>query len=97
MEDKLSAILNELYAVIEDRKEKLPEGAYTTYLFSKGQDKLLKKMSEESTEVVIASKNNVKGEVIYETADLLYHLLVVLVYHGVSLDEIAEELRSRRK
>lgn len=90
------AILYELYEVIKDRQAKLPEGSYTTYLFQKGLDKILKKVGEENAEVIIAAKNRDKSEVIYETSDLLYHLMVLLVEQGVSLDEIFSELKSRR-
>ncbi|MDD4171303.1 MAG: bifunctional phosphoribosyl-AMP cyclohydrolase/phosphoribosyl-ATP diphosphatase HisIE [Syntrophomonas sp.] len=89
-------ILYELYDVIMDRKEKMPEGSYTTYLFDKGLDKILKKVGEENAEVIIASKNRSKSEVVYETSDLIYHLLVLLVEQGVSLEEIFTELKSRR-
>ncbi|MDD4548337.1 MAG: bifunctional phosphoribosyl-AMP cyclohydrolase/phosphoribosyl-ATP diphosphatase HisIE [Syntrophomonadaceae bacterium] len=89
-------ILYELYDVIMDRREKMPEGAYTTYLFDKGIDKILKKVGEENAEVIIASKNRVKSEVVYETSDLIYHLLVLLVEQGVELSDIFAELRSRR-
>jgi phosphoribosyl-ATP pyrophosphohydrolase/phosphoribosyl-AMP cyclohydrolase len=89
-------ILAELYNIIVDRKEKMPEGSYTTYLFDKGLDKILKKVGEENAEVIIASKNRSKSEVIYETSDLLYHLLVLLVEQGVSLEDIYAELKSRR-
>jgi phosphoribosyl-ATP pyrophosphohydrolase/phosphoribosyl-AMP cyclohydrolase len=90
------AILYELYDLIKDRQAKLPEGSYTTYLFQKGLDKILKKVGEENAEVIIAAKNRDKSEVIYETSDLLYHLMVLLVEQGVSLDEIFSELKSRR-
>lgn len=90
------AILYELYDVIKDRHTKLPEGSYTTYLFQKGLDKILKKVGEENAEVIIAAKNREKSELIYETSDLLYHLMVLLVEQGVSLDEIFSELKSRR-
>lgn len=94
--EKLADVLAELEVVIADRKEKMPEGAYTTYLFTKGQDKILKKIGEEATEVVIASKNNNKEEILYETADLMYHMTVMLSYHGLSWDEVAKELKKRR-
>lgn len=93
---KMSDILNILYNVIEDRKNNPKEGSYTSYLFNKGLDKILKKVGEESTEVIIASKNQSKEETIYETADLLYHLLVLLVEKGISLDEVWKELENRR-
>lgn len=91
-----SGILYELYDVIVDRQQKMPEGSYTTYLFNNGLDKILKKVGEENAEVIIAAKNGVKGEVIYETADLIYHLLVLLVEQGVDIAEIFTELKSRR-
>lgn len=90
-------ILFELYDVIRERRDKLPEGSYTTYLFTKGIDKILKKVGEENAEVIIAAKNGSKPELIYESSDLLYHLLVLLVEQGVELDEIFNELASRRK
>ena len=93
---RLGEILKEVHQVVLERKEKMPEGSYTTYLFEKGQDKILKKVGEEAAEVIIASKNNDKAEVIYESADLLYHLLVLFSYHEIELDEIAQELLSRR-
>ncbi len=89
-------ILAELYNIIVERKEKMPEGSYTTYLFDKGLDKILKKVGEENAEVIIASKNRSKAEVVYETSDLLYHLLVLLVEQGVTLEDIFMELKSRR-
>ena len=75
--------LNELYEIIKNRKAQPKEGSYTNYLFDKGLDKILKKVGEEATEVVIAAKNKNPQELIYETADVLYHLLVLLVEKGV--------------
>lgn len=89
-------ILYELYEVIQDRQAKKPEGSYTAYLFEKGLDKILKKVGEESAEVIIAAKNRDKGEVVYESSDLLYHLLVLLVEQGIDLADIFLELKSRR-
>jgi len=91
-----AGILYELYDIITERQAKMPEGSYTTYLFDKGLDKILKKVGEETAEVIIASKNRNKSEVVYETSDLLYHLLVLLVEQGVSLADIFTELKSRR-
>jgi len=91
-----AGILYELYDVIKDRQKKRPEGSYTTYLFTKGIDKILKKVGEENAEVIIAAKNNSKSEVVYEVSDLLYHLLVLLVQQGVELQDIFAELKSRR-
>lgn len=87
--------LEELYAIIKGRKETPKEGSYTNYLFDKGLDKILKKVGEEATEVVIAAKNEDSRELVYETADVLYHLLVLLVEKGVSYEDILEELASR--
>jgi phosphoribosyl-ATP pyrophosphohydrolase/phosphoribosyl-AMP cyclohydrolase len=89
-------ILYELYDIILERREKMPEGSYTAYLFNKGLDKILKKVGEENAEVIIAAKNRDKAELVYETSDLLYHLLVLLVEQGVSLAEVFSELKSRR-
>lgn len=87
--------LEALYAIIKGRKETPKEGSYTNYLFDKGLDKILKKVGEEATEVVIAAKNEDSRELVYETADVLYHLLVLLVEKGVSYEAILEELASR--
>ena len=85
-----------LMDLLKRRKELLPEGSYTTYLFQKGLDKILKKVGEESTEVIIAAKSaEGNGELIYELADLFYHALVLMVEKGVSLDEVKNELASR--
>lgn len=91
-----AAILQELYEVVAKRKENPKEGSYTNYLFEKGLDKILKKVGEESAEVIIASKNRSKEEVTYEVSDLVYHLMVLLVEQDVSLEEIYGELRKRR-
>ncbi len=90
-------ILYGLEKLLQERKEQRPAGSYSTYLFAEGLDKILKKVGEEATEVVIAAKGGVKEELIYETADLLYHLLVLLRNEGICLDEIMQELASRRK
>ena len=73
----------------------MPEGSYTTYLFQKGLDKILKKVGEESTEVIIAGKAEDKAETIYEIADLAYHVLVLMVQMGISVEDIRAELASR--
>ena len=83
-----------LYDLIQDRKINPPEKSYTSYLFEKGLDKILKKIGEESTEVIIAAKNS-KEETIYEIADLIYHLLVLMVETNIAPDEIIKELASR--
>lgn len=90
-------LLHELYALIESRERERPEGSYTTYLFDKGLDKILKKVGEESAETIIAAKNEDKKQLVAETADLLYHLLVLLVARGVNLDDVRDELAQRRK
>ena len=87
--------LRGLYELLEDRKAKLPEGSYTTYLFQKGIDKILKKVGEESTEVIIAGKANDKAETIYELADLAYHAMVLMVQMGITVDDVHKELASR--
>ncbi|MBM7581491.1 phosphoribosyl-ATP pyrophosphohydrolase/phosphoribosyl-AMP cyclohydrolase [Caldicoprobacter guelmensis] len=94
--DTKASVLRELYDVIVDRKLHPREGSYTCYLFEKGIDKILKKVGEEASEVIIAAKNRVKSEVIYEVSDLMYHLLVLLVEQGITLDEIYDELKRRR-
>ena len=94
-EPEIEGVLQELYALIEERKEQRPEGSYTAYLFNSGLDKILKKVGEEATETIVAAKNT-DGGLISETADLIYHLLVLLVERGVTLDEISRELKSRR-
>ncbi|MBO8158869.1 bifunctional phosphoribosyl-AMP cyclohydrolase/phosphoribosyl-ATP diphosphatase HisIE [Thermosyntropha sp.] len=90
------AILYELYEVVKSRKEEMPEGSYTTYLFSKGIDKILKKVGEETAEVIIAAKNSDKGESVYEISDLIYHLMVLMVEKDITLSDIFAELRKRR-
>lgn len=94
---RLGRILGELSEVISQRKAELPEGSYTTYLFQKGLDKILKKVGEEAAEVIIGAKNKNREEVVYEVSDLIYHLLVLLAEQEISLQEIADELASRRK
>ena len=84
-----------LIKLIEGRKTERKEGSYTTYLFDKGLDKILKKVGEESTEVIIAAKAEDKKETIYEIADLAYHVMVLMIEAGISLDDITKELASR--
>ena len=84
-----------LYALLQSRKEELPEGSYTSYLFQKGIDKILKKVGEESTEVIIAGKGGDRAEAVYEIADLAYHVLVMMVELGIQPEEIRRELASR--
>lgn len=89
------AMLNQLEAVIAQRYAERPEGAYTTYLFEKGVDKILKKVGEEAAEVIIAAKNNDKDELRYEASDLIFHLLVLLREQGLPLDDLMAELGRR--
>jgi phosphoribosyl-ATP pyrophosphohydrolase/phosphoribosyl-AMP cyclohydrolase len=81
--------------MLRDRKENPPEGSYTSYLFQKGLDKILKKVGEESTEVIIAGKARDKDETVYEIADLAYHVLVLMLELDISPEEVREELKSR--
>lgn len=91
-----SSLLYELYDLIADRKIHPKEGSYTNYLFEKGIDKILKKIGEESAEVIIASKNPGTAELQYEAADLIYHLLVLMNEKGLTLTELFSELEGRR-
>ncbi len=87
--------LSSLMELISGRKTDKKEGSYTTYLFEKGLDKILKKVGEESTEVIIAGKAGDKRETVYEIADLTYHVMVLMIEMGISLDDIKAELASR--
>ena len=87
--------LEGLYELLEGRKKERPEGSYTTYLFDKGIDKILKKVGEENTEVIIAAKADDKAETIYELADLAYHAMVLMVEMGISVEDVHRELESR--
>ncbi len=96
LNDQLSEFsLDGLYDLLLDRKETKPEGSYTTYLFQKGIDKILKKVGEECTEVIIAAKADDKAETVYELADLAYHAMVLMVQMGVSVEDVHRELASR--
>ena len=94
-ENRAEFSMDGLYALLEGRKKEMPEGSYTTYLFQKGMDKILKKVGEESTEVIIAGKDNDKKETVYENADLAYHVMVMMVEMGISVDDVRRELASR--
>ncbi len=87
--------LSGLMGLLAGRKSERPEGSYTTYLFDKGLDKILKKVGEESTEVIIAAKARDKRETVYEIADLAYHVMVLMTEAGISLEEVRQELASR--
>lgn len=93
----LGALLVDLYALVESRQRDRPEGSYTTYLFDQGLDKILKKLAEESGETIIAAKNQDREALVAEASDLLYHLIVLMVERGLSLDQIRDELVGRGK
>ena len=93
----LAEVLQSLYALVESRNFERPLGSYTTYLFDQGLDKILKKVGEESAETIIAAKNDDRNALVKESSDLLYHLVVLLVERGVSLEAVGEELIGRRK
>jgi phosphoribosyl-ATP pyrophosphohydrolase/phosphoribosyl-AMP cyclohydrolase len=95
-DSNLGEVLDSLYAIVESRKQQRPAGSYTTYLFDQGLDKILKKLGEESSETIIAAKNEDRSALVKETSDLLYHLIVVLVERGVTLEEVRDELTVRR-
>ena len=94
-EEKSDFTLDALMELIRGRKTNPQEGSYTTYLFQKGLDKILKKIGEESTEVIIAAKDNDPKETIYEISDLVYHVMVMMIEQGISLEDIRKELASR--
>ena len=94
-EDKQEFSLEGLYGLLLDRKATMPQGSYTTYLFEKGLDKILKKVGEESTEVIIAGKADDKAETVYEIADLAYHVMVLMAEMGITTEDIHRELASR--
>ena len=94
-EDRHEFSLESLMKMLEGRKNENKEGSYTTYLFEKGIDKILKKVGEECTEVIIAGKADDKAETIYEIADLAYHVMVLMLQMGISLEDIHRELASR--
>lgn len=87
--------LDALYALLEERNAKRPEGSYTTYLFEKGKEKILKKVGEECTEVIIGAMKDSREETVYEISDLCYHVLVLMVSEGITLDDVRAELASR--
>ncbi|MBP5705836.1 MAG: phosphoribosyl-ATP diphosphatase [Spirochaetales bacterium] len=86
-------VLSFLENVIKQRKKDMPENSYTTHLFQKGEEKILKKMGEECIEVILAKDND--KDIIYESADLIYHLMVYLVYKNIPFEDILKELKSR--
>lgn len=94
---KREDILQDLYLLIQDRKINPVKDSYTCYLLEKGLDKILKKVGEETSEVIIGAKNKDKGELVYEISDLVYHLLVLMVNEGIKLEDVKGELEKRRK
>jgi phosphoribosyl-ATP pyrophosphohydrolase len=94
----VSDVLRELFAVIEERKETLPEDSYTAELFTheKGENAALEKLGEEATEFILAAKDDDEAELTHEGADIVYHMLVVLAQHDVDADDLLDELESRR-
>jgi phosphoribosyl-ATP pyrophosphohydrolase/phosphoribosyl-AMP cyclohydrolase len=92
-----SQTVERLVGVIKSRQAEMPEGSYTSYLFAKGIDKILKKIGEEAAETIIAAKNRSRSELVLESADLLYHLLVLFVNEGLQVREVLEELDGRAK
>ena len=90
-------MLHELFQIITDRKYNPHEGSYTVSLFASGEDRIVQKVGEEAVEVIVAAKGQGKQRIIEETADLFYHILVMLAAKGVTLEEVEEELRQRHK
>ena len=90
-------LIERLYDLIKDRKNNPKQGSYTNYLFEKGLDKILKKVGEESAEVIIAAKNEAKDEIVYEISDLIYHVLVLMVNSNVTVEDVLEELKGRER
>ena len=95
MEKKPLKVLEDVYAIILDRKANPKEGSYTNYLFDKGLDKILKKMGEEASEIIIAAKNPDPEDIKYEISDFMYHMMVLMAEKGVTWEEITQELSQR--
>lgn len=96
-ENEEEDMLQLLYSTIQDRKNNPKEASYTNYLFEKGLDKILKKVGEEASEVIIGAKNKDKNELTYEISDLVYHLLVLMINEEVTIKDVKNELKNRRK
>jgi phosphoribosyl-ATP pyrophosphohydrolase len=98
MAEQTDEILDDLFAVIEDRKERLPEDSYTASLFTheKGENAVLEKLGEETTELILAAKDGERDELAHESADIVYHLLVVLAMHDLTVEDLRAELATRR-
>lgn len=94
-ENEKSFSFDMLYELLEGRKTNKKEGSYTTYLFEKGLDKILKKVGEECTEVIVAAKGGSKEETVFEIADLAYHVMVLMVQYGIKIDDVVVELAKR--
>lgn len=94
-ENEKSFSFDMLYELLEGRKTNKKEGSYTTYLFEKGLDKILKKVGEECTEVIVAAKGGSKEETVFEIADLVYHVMVLMVQYGIKIDDVVDELAKR--
>lgn len=97
MENEKDKILNQLYRIISSRKKEMPENSYTAKLFNAGLDEILKKVGEESIEIILASKENDKEHLIHEIADFIYHLIVLMVEKNISFNDIEKELAVRCK
>jgi len=97
MDDDTEAVIDDLFAVIEDRKENLPEGSYTASLFTheKGENAVLEKLGEEMTELILAAKDDDHEEIAHESADIVYHLLVLLSMKEMDVEDLRAELRKR--
>ena len=95
MEKNPLKVLEDVYAIILDRKANPNEGSYTNYLFDKGLDKILKKMGEEASEIIIAAKNPDPEDIKYEISDFMYHMMVLMAEKGVTWEEITQELSQR--
>ena len=93
--NKAAGIINKIYQIIIDRKKQKKENSYTSFLLEEGEDKILRKIAEESTEVIFASKNNKKEEIIHEIADVWFHLLVLMGYKNITPENIYLELLRR--
>ena len=93
----MSGFIVDLFSIIEDRKQTLPEGSYTTSLFQDGEDRIIQKVGEESIEVILAAKGQGEERLVSEMADLTYHCLVLLAYKGLSPEDIVEELKRRHQ
>lgn len=91
----MTTTIEQLWATIQARKEEMPEGSYTAFLFSKGENEILKKIGEEAIEVIISAKGESNERILYESADLVYHLLVLLAARGLSWEQVEAELANR--